>query len=177
MSELSPALNNEVIRPANEAKVPPVTPSQAARPRASGSTVLAVISLLVALGSAVLVGWFFYIWQPQLAALQQQQQTLSNQQQTQTTLFQSKQLELQQEMQQQLVDVVANWDSAVSPPEVMRIDAASGDSDLGDGKVGTFDPLYPRNGVYGEASLTTLSNIIVVGPTFGFSPWRTSRMS
>jgi len=113
MSELSPALNNEVIRPANEAKVPPVTPpvSPAVRPRASGSTVLAVISLLVALGSAVLVGWFFYIWQPQLAALQQQQQTLSNQQQTQTTLFQSKQLELQQEMQQQLVDVVANWDS------------------------------------------------------------------
>ncbi|POG10942.1 hypothetical protein BGP84_14805 [Pseudomonas putida] len=57
----------------------------------------------------------------------------------------------------------------------MRIDAASGDSDPGDGKVGTFDPLYPRNGVYGEASLTTLSNIIVVGPTFGFSPWRTVR--
>lgn len=58
----------------------------------------------------------------------------------------------------------------------MRIDAASGDSDRGDGKVGTFDPLYPRNGVYGEASLTTLSNIIVVGPTFGFSPWRTLRI-
>ncbi len=113
MSELSPALNNEVIRPANEAKVPPATPpvSPAVRPRAAGSTVLAVISLLVALGSAVLVGWFFYIWQPQLTALQQQQQSLSNQQQTQTTLFQSKQLELQQEMQQQLVDVVANWDS------------------------------------------------------------------
>lgn len=62
------------------------------------------------------------------------------------------------------------------PRLAMRIDAASGDSDLGDGKVGTFDPLYPRNGVYGEASLTTLSNIIVVGPTFGFSPWRTLRI-
>ncbi|WP_119688731.1 alginate export family protein [Pseudomonas putida] len=57
----------------------------------------------------------------------------------------------------------------------MRIDAASGDRELGDGKVNTFDPLFPRNGVYGEASLTTLSNIIVVGPTFGFSPWRTLR--
>jgi hypothetical protein len=57
----------------------------------------------------------------------------------------------------------------------MRIDVASGDGELGDGKVGTFDPLYPRNGVYGEASLTTLSNVIVVGPTFGFSPWRTLR--
>jgi len=113
MSELSPPLNNDVVRPVSEAKVSPVTPpvSPAVRPRAAGSTVLAVIALLVAFGSAVLVGWFFYIWQPQLAALQQQQQTLSNQQQTQTTLFQSKQLELQQEMQQQLVDVVANWDS------------------------------------------------------------------
>jgi uroporphyrin-3 C-methyltransferase len=113
MSELSPPLNNDVVRPVSEAKVSPATPpvSPAVRPRAAGSTVLAVIALLVALGSAVLVGWFFYIWQPQLAALQQQQQTLSNQQQTQTTLFQSKQLELQQEMQQQLVDVVANWDS------------------------------------------------------------------
>ncbi|HEK1690187.1 TPA: alginate export family protein [Pseudomonas putida] len=57
----------------------------------------------------------------------------------------------------------------------MRIDAASGDRELSDGKVNTFDPLFPRNGVYGEASLTTLSNIIVVGPTFGFSPWRTLR--
>lgn len=57
----------------------------------------------------------------------------------------------------------------------LRIDAASGDSDPGDGKAGTFDPLFPRNGVYGEASLTTLSNVIVVGPTFGFSPWRTVR--
>lgn len=57
----------------------------------------------------------------------------------------------------------------------MRIDAVSGDGDLGDGKVSTFDPLFPRNGVYGEASLTTLSNIIVVGPTFAFSPWRKLR--
>ncbi len=107
MSELSPVLNNEVIRPASEAKVPPAsTPS---RSRASGSAVLAIVSLLVALASAVLVGWFFYVWQPQLAALQQQQQTLANQQQTQTSLFQSKQQELQQNMQRQLVDVVAEW--------------------------------------------------------------------
>ncbi|MNN80491.1 hypothetical protein D3C81_1972280 [compost metagenome] len=35
--------------------------------------------------------------------------------------------------------------------------------------------MYPRNGVYGEASLTTLSNVIVIGPTFGFSPWRSLR--
>jgi len=67
------------------------------------------------------------------------------------------------------------FDHPWQPRLGMRVDAASGDSDLGDGKVGTFDPLFPRNGVYGEASLTTLSNVIVVGPTFGFSPWRTVR--
>ena len=57
----------------------------------------------------------------------------------------------------------------------MRLDLASGDGEAGDSKVGTFDPLYPRNGVYGEASLTTLSNVMVIGPTFGFSPWRSLR--
>lgn len=62
-----------------------------------------------------------------------------------------------------------------NPRLAIRLDAASGDSEVGDGKVGTFDPLYPRNGVYGEASLTTLSNVIVMGPTFGFSPWRNLR--
>ncbi len=67
------------------------------------------------------------------------------------------------------------FDHPWQPRLGMRADAASGDSDPGDGKVGTFDPLFPRNGVYGEASLTTLSNVIVVGPTFGFSPWRTVR--
>jgi len=52
----------------------------------------------------------------------------------------------------------------------LRVDVASGDDSAGDGRVGTFDPLYPRNGVYGEASLTTLANIVIVGPTFAFSP-------
>ncbi|WP_263263229.1 alginate export family protein [Pseudomonas sp. RIT-PI-S] len=59
---------------------------------------------------------------------------------------------------------------ALRPRLGLRIDVASGDGQAGDGRVGTFDPLYPRNGVYGEASLTTLANIIVVGPTLGFSP-------
>lgn len=50
-----------------------------------------------------------------------------------------------------------------------RVDAASGDKD-GDHKVGTFDPLFPKNAFYGHGSLTTLSNIILVGPTLRFSP-------
>lgn len=52
----------------------------------------------------------------------------------------------------------------------MRIDAASGDRHAGDGRVETFDPLYPKAGVYGESGLVTLANAIIVGPTFAFSP-------
>lgn len=51
-----------------------------------------------------------------------------------------------------------------------RVDAASGDKD-GDHKAGTFDPLFPKNAFYGQASLTTLSNIILVGPTLRFAPF------
>jgi hypothetical protein len=56
----------------------------------------------------------------------------------------------------------------------LRVDAASGDKD-GDHKAGTFDPLFPKNAFYGQASLTTLSNIILVGPTLRFSPFNKLR--
>lgn len=56
------------------------------------------------------------------------------------------------------------------PRIAVRSDISSGDSKRGDNKVGTFDPLYSKNGYYGEASLTTLSNLIVFGPSFAFSP-------
>ncbi len=106
MSELSPMLNNESAAPAAVA----ATPAKPAARTGSG-VMLGMMALLIALASAALVGWFFYVWQPQLVALQQQQQTLQNQQQSQTALFQSKQEELQQEMQQQLVNVVADWNN------------------------------------------------------------------
>lgn len=105
MSELSPVLNNEAIRPAPE-KAMAAKPQS---PRTAGTTVLALVALLIALASSAMVGWFYYSWQPKFAAVEQQQQTLNNQQQSQTSLFQSKQQELQQDMQQQLVTVVADW--------------------------------------------------------------------
>jgi len=58
----------------------------------------------------------------------------------------------------------------------LRVDAASGDRQAGDKQVETFDPLFPRNGVYGEAALITLSNAIIVGPVLAFSPWPTVRI-
>lgn len=52
----------------------------------------------------------------------------------------------------------------------LRVDAASGDKD-DDHKAGTFDPLFPKNAFYGQASLTTLSNIVLAGPTLRFAPF------
>lgn len=62
------------------------------------------------------------------------------------------------------------FDHPWKPRIGLRSDIASGDADRGDNKVGTFDPLYSKNGYYGEASLTTLSNLIVFGPSLAFSP-------
>lgn len=64
------------------------------------------------------------------------------------------------------------WDTRLG----MRIDAASGDRDPGDGKLQTFDPLYPNNGWYGEIGLTTLSNIILAGPTLSLAPTPSLRL-
>lgn len=62
------------------------------------------------------------------------------------------------------------FDAPWQPRLGLRTDIASGDSRRGDNHVGTFDPLFGKNGYYGEAGITTLSNLIVVGPQFAFSP-------
>ncbi|MFK0092326.1 alginate export family protein [Pseudomonas sp. NPDC090592] len=62
------------------------------------------------------------------------------------------------------------FDAPWQPRIGLRTDVASGDSRRGDNRVGTFDPLYGKNGYYGEAGITTLSNLIVVGPQVAFSP-------
>lgn len=62
------------------------------------------------------------------------------------------------------------WEAPGQPRLGMRIDLASGDGKYGDRRAGTFDPLFGVNGVYGSAGLTTLANLMLVGPTFGFSP-------
>jgi hypothetical protein len=62
------------------------------------------------------------------------------------------------------------FDGPWQPRLGLRTDIASGDSHRGDNRVGTFDPLYGKNGYYGEASITTLANLIAIGPQLAFSP-------
>ncbi len=52
----------------------------------------------------------------------------------------------------------------------IRLDVISGDDRRGDDKVGTFDPLFPRNSLWGKANLTTPANLVLFGPTYSFSP-------
>lgn len=51
----------------------------------------------------------------------------------------------------------------------MHFDLASGGKPNG-ATTHTFDPLYPKNGEYGLAGVTTQSNAIIVGPEIAFSP-------
>lgn len=51
----------------------------------------------------------------------------------------------------------------------MNFDVASGGK-YSATKTKTFDPMYFRNGAYGEATVNTMSNQIIVGPSLSFSP-------
>lgn len=68
------------------------------------------------------------------------------------------------------------FDMPGQPRIGLRTDIASGDKKRADNHVETFDPLYGKNGYYGEAGVTTLSNLIVVGPQVAFSPTPTVRI-
>lgn len=65
---------------------------------------------------------------------------------------------------------------AWKPRLAMRLDAASGDDRPGDDRAGTFDPLYPKNGVYGNSGLTTLANLYLVGPLLTLAPQPTLQL-
>lgn len=62
------------------------------------------------------------------------------------------------------------FDQAWKPRLAMRLDLSSGDDDPTDGRAETFDPHFPRGGVYGEAGLTNPANLLLAGPMLAFSP-------
>lgn len=59
----------------------------------------------------------------------------------------------------------------------LLFDRASGGQPTSATVTRTFDPLYPRNGMYGEAAVNTLANMTMFGLSLAFSPTPTTRIS
>jgi hypothetical protein len=52
----------------------------------------------------------------------------------------------------------------------LRLDAGSGDKDPNDGRLQTFNPLFPKGSYFNESSLTSWSNLVAIRPSLGLSP-------
>lgn len=52
----------------------------------------------------------------------------------------------------------------------LKLDIASGDRDAHDGRLGTFNALYPKSAYFSEASLLAPANLVDVQPTLTLSP-------
>jgi hypothetical protein len=59
-----------------------------------------------------------------------------------------------------------------SPRLGLRLDAGSGDGDASDGKLETFNPLFPKGAYFNETGLTSWSNLLAVRPSLGLTPRR-----
>ena len=57
-----------------------------------------------------------------------------------------------------------------SPRLGLKADAISGDSDLGDHKLGTFNPLFPKLPYFSEANLAAPANLLDIQPGISLSP-------
>lgn len=60
------------------------------------------------------------------------------------------------------------WTDAVLQPRLgVKVDIASGDRRPGDGRLQTFNALYPKSSYFSEASLLAPANLVDVQPTLG----------
>lgn len=55
----------------------------------------------------------------------------------------------------------------------LRLDAGSGDSDPSNGRLGTFNPMYPRGGYFNETGLFSWGNLASARASLGASPRKT----
>lgn len=60
--------------------------------------------------------------------------------------------------------------SAGTPRVGLKLNYASGDQDPGDGRLGTFNPLFPRNNYFSDANLLAPFNFFNIHPTVSFRP-------
>lgn len=56
------------------------------------------------------------------------------------------------------------------PRLALRFDAGSGDDRRGDGKLGTFNPLFPKGPYFNEANVTSFANLIALRPSVRVRP-------
>jgi hypothetical protein len=52
----------------------------------------------------------------------------------------------------------------------LRLDTGSGDGNPNDGRLQTFNPLFPKGAYFNETSLTSWSNLVAIRPSLGLSP-------
>jgi hypothetical protein len=55
----------------------------------------------------------------------------------------------------------------------LRIDAGSGDENATDGRLQTFNALFPKGAYFNESGLTSWSNLMAIRPSLGLSPSKT----
>lgn len=72
------------------------------------------------------------------------------------------------------LDAGWRWSAAPLQPRLgLKTDIASGDGNLHDGRLGTFNALFPRSAYFSEASLLAPANLMDVQPTLGLQLHRT----
>lgn len=68
------------------------------------------------------------------------------------------------------LDAGYTLDLGWSPRLGIRLDGGTGDSDPNDGKLETFNPLFPRGAHFNSTSLTSYANLLAVRPTLRIRP-------
>lgn len=69
------------------------------------------------------------------------------------------------------LDLGRSFAAAPLKPRVgLRFDAGSGDGDRADGKLGSFNPLFPKGPYFNEANLTSFTNLLALRPSLKVKP-------